>query len=609
MISHTNNDTGIDLEALRKKYREEREKRLRPEGDHQYVEARGEFAHFAEDDPYADPNFKRDPITKEFEVVIVGGGFAGLFCAARLHKSNIDDICIIEAGADFGGTWYWNRYPGCRCDIESYTYVPLLEETGFMPSERYVEAAEIYEQCRNIGKHFDLYDDALFQTRVRELRWDEDKMRWNVTTNRGDKISAQYVITATGPLSKPKLPGIPGMETFKGKTFHTARWDYNYTGGDSKGGMHNLADKKVAIIGSASTGVQAAPFLAEDSKHLYVFQRTPVAVFPRNNKPTDPEWVKSLKPGWQQERVINFNQVVTGQKPKVDMVDDCWTEIYKEVPGAPVPGTGKKAEDVAAEAEKMAIAAEIKDAKKMNMVRNRVDSIVKDKELAEKLKPWFRLFCKRPTFHDGYLDIFNRDNVTLVDVSESKGVERITEKGLVANGIEYEVDCIVYATGYEISTGYERRVDYDTYGIGGESLMDHWKDGRKTLHGHSTHGFPNQFTCGVSQNGLSMNFSSMYGGQSDHIAYIIEQVKKRGAKAVMPTTEAENKWVETIYSLSRNNAAFLAECTPGYFNNDGKFDERTSGFLNDAYAPGIIAFNQLMADWREQGDCEGLEFL
>lgn len=597
--------SGLDFDPdeLRAKYRRERDKRLRSDGDHQYIEVKDEFAHYSENDPYAEPGFFRDPIVEDREIIVIGGGFAGLFAASRLHATGLDDMRIIEAASDFGGTWYWNRYPGCQCDIESYTYVPLLEETGFIPSMRYAYAPEIFEQCRRIGRHYDLYDKALFQTRVRELRWDEERERWIVRTNRDDVISARFVITATGPLSKPKLPGIPGLGEFEGHSFHTSRWDFDYTGGHNRGDLTKLADKKVAIVGSASTAIQCIPYLAKDSQHLYVFQRTPVAVFPRNNRPTDPSWVQSLEPGWQKERVYNFNQVVTGQPVEVDMVDDCWTEIYRTVQ-TQVP-LGQKTHGVMP--EELALKAEIDDFKKMNKVRARVDQIVKDPRLAELLKPWFRVFCKRPTFNDEYLDTYNRDNVTLVDVSEAKGVERITKKGIVANGVEYEVDCIIFATGFELSTELERRTDYQVYGIGGQSIIEYWKDGRRTLHGHSSHGFPNLFTVGVSQNGLSMNFSSMYGGQAEHIAYIIKETKARGATTAQPTAEAEAEWVATIKSLARKNDAFLAECTPSYFNNDGKFKERNAGFLSDAYAPGIIKFNELMAEWRNKGDLEGME--
>lgn len=594
--------TDEDLARIRAKYRDERDKRLRDEGDRQYIETVGDMADFAEVDPYAEKDGSRDPVERDYKVVVIGAGFGGLFASTRLHNAGITDTCIIEAGSDFGGTWYWNRYPGCRCDIESYVYIPLLEETGFMPSERYASSSEIYHQCKLIAEKYDLYEHALFQTRVREIRWDERTCRWSISTDRDDKITAQFVITSTGPLNKPRLPGIPGIHDFKGHSFHTCRWDFDYTGGDSKGGLTKLADKKVAIIGTASTGVQAIPHLAEGAGHLYVFQRTPTAVFPRGNRATDQSWAESLEPGWQDQRVTNFNEVVTGRNPDIDMVNDCWTEIFKVIPSTTPGMRGANDPDAMINAERA-------DALRMNMIRERVESIVKDPETAERLKPWFRLLCKRPTFNDEYLESYNRGNVTLVDVSECKGVQRITEKGVVANDTEYEVDCIVFATGFEMSSDLHRRVDYRTYGVGGQDLFDYWKDGRRTLHGHSTHNFPNLFICGVTQAGLSMNFSSMYGAQAEHIAYIINQVDERGARAVQPVREAEEEWVDTIYKLSRRNAEFLSNCTPGYFNNDGKHNERNAGFLSDAYAPGILAFNELIAEWREEGSCDGLDFI
>ena len=246
----------FDPDALREKYRQEREKRLRADGEAQYVELSGAFARYAEEDPYADPNFTRAPLTDEIEVVVIGGGFSGLLAGARLREAGIDDFRIIEAGGDFGGTWYWNRYPGAQCDIESYCYLPLLEELGYIPKEKYSYVNEIFEHSQRIGKTYDLYTRACFQTRVNELRWDEDVKRWHIRTNRGDDIKARFVIMALGTASRAKLPGIPGLEDFKGHTFHTSRWDYDYTGGDTTGNLHKLGDKRVAIIGTGATAIQ-----------------------------------------------------------------------------------------------------------------------------------------------------------------------------------------------------------------------------------------------------------------------------------------------------------------------------------------------------------------
>src|ERR1051325_7541934 len=295
------NDLGFDPEALKAKYRAEREKRLRADGNEQYREIKGEFAHYL-DDPYVAPGFARAPLTDEVEVVVIGGGFGGLLAGARLREAGIDDIRIIEKGGDFGGTWYWNRYPGAACDIESYIYLPLLEELGTVPVEKYSRAPEILRHSRAIGDKFDLYRNACFQTEVKALHWDEAAARWIVRTNRGDAMKARFVVMADGPLHRPKLPGIPGVESFRGHSFHTSRWDYGYTGGDASGGLTKLRDKVAGIIGTRATAVQCVPHVAEGSKQLFVFQRTPSSIDVRANRPTDWDWAKSLQPGWQQQR-------------------------------------------------------------------------------------------------------------------------------------------------------------------------------------------------------------------------------------------------------------------------------------------------------------------
>lgn len=593
-------DLDFDPEALRAKYRHERDRRLRDDGEDQYVEAAAEFAHYADDDPYVEPGYERDPLNLTIEVAIIGGGFSGLMTAARLKERGITDFKVIEAGGDFGGTWYWNRYPGAQCDIESYCYLPLLEETGYMPKEKYSYAPEIYEHTQRIGKYFDLYDHTIFQTRVNEVRWLEEESRWQVTTQRGDDIRARFVIQATGPANRPKLPGIPGISDFKGHTFHTSRWDYDYTGGDHNGGLTKLADKRVAIIGTGATAIQCVPFLGKHAKELYVFQRTPSSVDLRGNKPTDREWYESQGPGWQRERRENFAAVLAGQSMDRDLVADGWTDIARRIG---ISLMNRKS-DEALDMEEIMLRSEIADFQKMNEIRARVDETVSREDAAEALKPWYRQFCKRPTFNDEYLDTFNRPNVHLVDVSDSKGVERITEKGVVAGGREYEVDCIIYATGFEITTSAHRRVDFDTIGRNGESLYDHWKDGFRTLHGLSVHGFPNWFTIGINQNGLSPNMTSMFDDQAVHVGYIIQEVQKRGKTTVEVTEEAERAWVDQIVALAGTGAtAFLEECTPGYYNREG---QGSANMQNSPYAPGINAFNDLLAAWREKGDLEGM---
>jgi cyclohexanone monooxygenase len=589
-------DLGFDPKALKAKYRAERDKRLRTEGNEQYVEIKGRFAHYLED-PYVAP-ITRAPLADEVEVVVIGGGFGGLLAGARLREAGISDIRIIEKGGDFGGTWYWNRYPGAACDIESYIYLPLLEEVGYMPVENYTRAPEILKYCRQIGEHFDLYKGAVFQTEVTELRWDDAASRWIIKTNKGDAMRARFVIMANGPLHRPKLPGIPGVESYKGHSFHTSRWDYGYTGGDPMGNLTGLKDKVVGIIGTGATSVQCVPHLGASAKHLYVFQRTPSSIDVRNNRPTDPEWVKSLKPGWQQARMDNFNALISGVEQEEDLVNDGWTDIIVNL-GVVARNRGQKTNGK--NAGKL---LELADFRKMEQIRARAEAIVKDPNVAEALKPYYRQFCKRPCFHDEYLDTFNRPNVTLVDTN-GKGVERITEKGIVANGKEYELDCLIYGTGFEVGTGYARRAGYEVYGRGGQSLTDKWKDGVATFHGFFSRGFPNMFIVSNAQSGFTANFPHMLSAQSRHMAYVIKHCADRQVRTLEASQEAENEWIQKIMDVAMQRQKFLEDCTPGYYNNEGK--PSAAAVRNGPYGAGSIAFIELLEKWRAEGSLRGLE--
>lgn len=595
-------ELGFDPAAMREKYRIERDKRIRDDGELQYLEAAGQYARYVEDDPYAPPDLSVSPIAVRTKVAVIGGGFSGILAAARLRQAGISDIRIIEAGSDFGGTWYWNRYPGAQCDIDSYCYLPLLEELGYMPGEKYAYAPEIFEHCQRIGRAFDLYETAIFHRRVRTIRWSAERKHWQIATNRGDDITARFVVTATGSTSRPKLPDIPGIDTFKGHSFHTCRWDYDYTGGDNKGGLAGLADKRVAIIGTGSTAIQCVPHLAAAAKSLHVFQRTPASVDLRGNAPTDTAWAAALKPGWQSERQNNFEDVVTGKPFETDLVDDGWTEVFRTL--QTMVSFGDKEEPRKFDAREL---AEIADFQRMNRIRARVDQVVRDANTAQALKPWYRQNCKRPGFNDDYLEAFNRPNVFLVDVSESRGVERITENGIVANDKELPIDCIIFATGFEITTTLRRRVDYDIVGEGGRSIFDHWSNGIRTLHGHSTHGFPNWFSVGISQNAISVNNTLAFDAQARHIAYIIRQTIDRGAATVQPSQQGEDAWVAEIRRTSSVNREFLEACTPGFHNNEGKFGDTVGAIALEVYAPGASAFNALLAEWRANGRMDGLE--
>jgi cyclohexanone monooxygenase len=593
-------ELDFDPEAVREKYRQERDKRLRSDGEDQYVEAAGEFARYQDYDPYVEAGFTRPRLTDEVDVAIIGAGFSGMLAAARLKEAGVTSVRILSNAGDFGGTWYWNRYPGAQCDVDAYCYLPLLEELGYMPKEKYAFGDEIFEHCRRIGRAYNLYENTCFQTIVSEIRWDEAIKRWRIRTNHDDDMKARFVITAVGGTSHVKLPGIPGIETFQGHSFHTSRWDYGYTGGDINGNLHKLSDKRVAIIGTGATAIQVVPHLGASAKHLYVFQRTPSSVDVRGNKPTDIEWFRSQGPGWQRARRENFNDIVGGLPFEVDLVNDGWTEIGRTMKSPVVPIKDTDGADEAA------LRSELVDLAKMHQLRGRVDEIVKDRATAEALKAWYNRFCKRPTFNDGFLPTFNQPNVTLVDVSDTKGVERIVPNGIVTGGREYQVDCIVYSTGFEVSGPIRRRIGFEILGREGRSLYDHWADGHRTLHGHSSHGFPNWFYIGVGQNGFTANMTSMFDEQAQHISHIIRDVKARGATTVEPTAEAEGEWVKLIRQLNGASAQFLESCTPGFYNNEGR-SERTGTLFGESYGPGANAFSALMEDWRQNGDLAGLK--
>ena len=597
-IRPTAEELGFDPDVLRARYLAERDKRLRADGNAQYQEVTGDFERFVED-PYIQSRILREPIAAEIDVAIIGGGFGGMLAAARLEAAGITNFRIIERGGDFGGTWYWNRYPGAQCDIESYIYLPLLEETGYIPKEKYSYAPEIFEHAQRIGRHFNLYERTYFQTLISASSWDEDSARWQVLTDRGDHFKARFVVMCSGPLNRPKLPAIPGIENFKGHTFHTSRWDYAYTGGDSTGNLHKLHDKRVGVIGTGATGIQCVPAVGRDAEHLYVFQRTPSAIDERGNKPTDAEWAKSLTPGWQARRNHNFAAILSGIPQEEDLVADRWTDLFRALGEllSVSPDSGLSAEDGA-------LLAEIADFRKMNGIRARVDTLVQNPSAAAALRPWYKQWCKRPTFNDEFLPTFNRPNVTMVDTNGG-GVERVTATGVVVDGVEYPVDCLIFATGFEVGTAYTRRAGFDVQGRDGLALSDYWANGMRTFHGFLSHGFPNCFHMGLTQTGLSPNLTYMLNWQAIHISHIVEQVLARGASVVEATPHAEASWVHTVGQPGMMSA-YLTECTPGYYNAEGKAG-RGEGFFEGHYPNGAVQFFDMLTQWRAQGDLEGLE--
>jgi cation diffusion facilitator CzcD-associated flavoprotein CzcO len=573
-----------DFDALHDKYLAERDKRLRQEGVAQYVHVDDVFIGDV-DDPYASETIERAPVTEEVDVVVVGGGFSGLLAATSLLKEGVTDIRIVEKGSDVGGTWYWNRYPGCRCDVDSYTYLPLIEDHGAMPPERYSRAPAILDHARRIAERTGLYDKTLLQTGVSGARWDEAHGRWIVTTDRGDELRARFLCMASGILSRPKLPGIPGARDFGGHSFHTSRWDYDYTKGDTTGNLTGLTDKRVAIIGTGASAVQAIPYLGEWCKHLYVVQRTPAAVDDRENVPTDPEWYNGQEPGWWERRALNFEGFVNSIPQTEDLIGDGWTRNWGRMTEAMYKGETP---------EEMARLRQIADYEKMEAMRDRIARTVTDPKTAEALKPYFNWMCKRPLFVDGYFETFNRPNVTLID-TKGRGLDRITESGIVFDGEEIPVDCIIYASGFEVASPPDRTAGFDMIGVGGITLSEYWKKGRKSLHGILVHNFPNMgVISGLKQAGITWSITFMNRRQAEHFAALVKRNLDAGTTFDV-TEQAERDWLAVLAGKAMTDTTFLRECTPGYYNNEGQ-NERDSIWLSN-YGGGPFEYMQVLRDW------------
>ena len=554
-------------DAIKQKFAEERDLRLdyRPEGTQQYTsDLTGSFARY-ETDPYGGEIVPREPINDTVECLFIGGGFSALLTSARLREYGVESIRIVERGADVGGTWYWNRYPGVACDVISYDYLPLLDEMDYVPKNHYARGPEILAHCQAIARRYNLYELAVFQTTVTSTIWNEEEEIWQLTTDRGDHMKARFVICANGTLSKPKLSKIKGMESFKGHSFHTSRWDYDYTREDLSG----LEDKVVGIIGTGATAVQAIPGLGASSKELYVFQRTPSSIDIRDDWPTDPNWARKLKPGWQakrRERAMRGPRLTEGQR----------------------------AERAAMSREEKIRRQENANIDYMMRIHKRIDEVVKDKATAEALKPWYMFMCKRPCFHNDYLPTFNRPNVHLVD-THGKGITEINEKGPVFDGTQYELDVLIYATGFEVQkTGIYNRIR----GENGLDLNDKYSAGIRTLLGIHSQGYPNLFIMGGYQASFQFNLTDMLQSQGDHIAACIDYVRRHDYQSIDVTSEAEEWWVQEVIH-HRGKTTRNQDCTPGYYNFEGEFQRRQDGNYNGGFPKYVTHLKEVRAQMAE----------
>ena len=591
---------AYDPDVVHAKYRAERDRRLVPGRAALRDLTADEQAAGYRADPFT-PFAEREPVTDDPDVVIVGGGIAGLLAGAHLRKAGIERIRIVDSAGDVGGTWYWNRYPGVMCDVESYQYLPMLEELDYVPTRRYAAGEEIRQHLKAVADRFDLVSDGLFHTVVTSATWDEDTDRWQIHTDRGDYLSSRYYVLAVGILNLIKLPAIAGMDSFAGRAFHTARWDYGYTGGASGEALTNLGDKTVALVGTGASGLQALAPLAEAARHVYVFQRTPSAIGVRGNRPTDPSFAQGLEPGWQKERMDNFQAIMLGRRVDTDLTDDGWTRHYAAVQNPPrTKGAG---------IEEFIRTAEELDFAIMEEHRKRIDELVTNAEVAAALKPYYRYLCKRPCFHDEYFDAFNRPNVTLVDCPA--GIERITERGPVVGGQQYDVDCIVYGTGFEAEiTPLSRRVGHDIVGRGGISLADKWADGGATLFGMMSHGFPNMFVMPApgQQSVVTVNYTQIAVLGAEFISGVVTLLDKRGSAVFDVSAEAEADWIRQIVDTYIDPSSVLSACTPSRINNEGNPGGIRARDTNFGRGFGdYFAYRELLEEWLVAGELDGLD--
>jgi cation diffusion facilitator CzcD-associated flavoprotein CzcO len=598
----TPNIDAIDIPALREKYTHEKNRRLRSEGQSQYRALLGDIAPSYAVDPHK-PVAPRDAISEEIDAVVIGAGWGGIKASYYLAKEGVTQIRNIDTAGDFGGVWYWNRYPGVQCDNDAYCYLPLLEEMGFMPSKKFSDGSEILAYAKSIAERFGFADKALFHTQVTSVKWDQVIARWRIGTNRGDDIRARFVIVASGVLNMPKLPAVKGIEKYKGKIFHTSRWDYAYTGGSSGHPvLDRLSDKRVAIVGTGATAIQTVPALAAYAKELYVIQRTPSTVDERPNPPTDQAWAASLQPGWQKERQANFHRgaqevYLPGEG---DLICDIWTEINRNL-SAELAAAGNEVttEEFMAKREEM-------DFRVMERLRARCDELVDDPATAEALKPYYYHMCKRPLSSDTFYPAFNRPNVHLIDVSDAQGLEAMTENGFIAGGAEIEIDCMIFASGFEVTSDLERRWSIGTFeGRNGLSIYDHWRDGPSTLHGIMTHNFPNMALIGYFQGGINSSVTEHFGRQGAHAAWIFGEALRRGVTVVEPSKQGQDAYVRLYNEIRLDVSAMMSRCPPGYFNNEGTSGNKWALFPGWGY--GWDHFEAMLAEWRDAGDLAGME--
>lgn len=534
----------FDAEA-KERYRSFSEARR---GAADYMAIEGEFARYLEDVYSADP-VPREALADECEILVVGAGFAGLMLWYHLRAAGFEDVRFCEKGGDVGGTWYWNRYPGVACDVEAYSYLPLLDETGYVPSMKYASGSEILRYCQMLAERYGFYERCLFHTTVESTDWDAAGERWVVRTDRGDAMRARFVILANGILTSPKLARIPGMETFEGISFHTSRWNHH----------EDLTGKRIGIIGTGATAVQAIPELSKIAGELFVFQRTPSTIDVRDQRATtDDERVTwANEPGWARARRRRFSKISAG-RTALQANDDYLAGKVSEFKQRKEHATKLSMSELVDKQLQT-------NFRIMEQIRARVDEIVSDPATAEALKPYYPYGCKRPTFHDEYLPAFNLPHVHLIDTAPT-GVREITPTGVRHGEVDYDLDVLIYATGFQwMATSTFNMIT----GPSGQTLRDKWQTGgTRTYLGLHSHGFPNLFIItGPQGGGGSFNFTDAIEAHVEYVTWMLSLMRERGHRLVEVTAESEQAYATHCAEMDSLTAP-LRNCL-SYYNGEG----------------------------------------
>lgn len=467
------------------------------------------------------------------DAVVVGAGFSGMFAIYKLRELGFS-VRAFERGSGVGGTWYWNRYPGARCDAPSLQYSYQFSEAlqqEWHWTEKYAAQPEILDYCNHVAERFALRDHITFNTTVSSIHYDENAALWQLSTAQGEQFKARFCVMATGCLSTTNLPNIPGIEDFRGESYHTGQWP--------KAGV-DLSGKRVGIIGTGSTGIQVITTIAEQVDQLFVFQRTPQFSTPARNEPTDPDYEAAIKSDYPNFRARNYRKPLAidiDLDPKGPKTFELNGEQRRQVFEQKWQEGGMS---LALAFRDLTLNREANEAVSA-FIREKIDEIVEDKDVAALLKPPHIYGCKRPCIDTGYFEVYNRDNVHLIDASQH-GIDKITADGVVVNGEEHQVDCLIFATGFDAIIGTLNRIDIR--GLNHRELKDKWEEGPRNYLGLVSNGFPNMFfVSGPGSPSVLTNMVATSEKQINWIGDCMAYMRDNNIDVIDASKDAEQQWL------------------------------------------------------------------